>query len=268
MTTPDRTEVIRASFPGEPTAGPALARILLDQVADGTRGATLRISRPVPAFAFGRRDVVSPGYFAAVRVAAGMGLPGIERISGGRATAYTDRTVVLGFTVPAREPARTTTARFEWVAGLVAGTLGDLGAEALVGELEGEYCPGRFSVNLGGEIKVAGLGQRMIPGAAHVGVVLTIGGSGELRRMLIPIYRALGLEWNPGTAGSVSDRLPDISVERFESALLGRLGRRTELIDRDLDSATKAAALEAAPDFGSPAAPSSGDSGRGSGREG
>lgn len=251
MNTPDRIDVIRASFPGDPAAGPALARVLLEQVASGGRGATLRISSPPEALAFGRRDVVGPGYRAAVRAAADLGFPGIQRISGGRATAYTNRTVVLGFTIPSREPARSTIARFEWVAGLVAGTLGDLGLDASIGEIEGEYCPGRYSVNLGGEIKVAGLGQRMIPGAAHVGVVLTVGGSDELRCVLVPVYRELGLEWIPETAGAVTDRLPGTSSEDFESTLVARLRRESEIVDRDLDPETEAAALAAAPDFAS-----------------
>lgn len=252
MIDPDRIEVIRASFPDVPAAGPSLARILLDRVATGRQGFTLRISRPGPAVAFGRRDAVSPGYTAAARTAAELGHPGIERISGGRATAYTDQTVVLGFTIPAREPARTTTDRFEWVASLVAGSLDDLGADSFVGEIEGEYCPGRYSVNLGGEVKVAGLGQRMIPGAAHVGVVLAIGGADELRRTLVPVYRELGLGWRPETAGAVADRVPGISVEGFESALLQRLRRNSDLIDSDLDPETKTAALAAAPGFMSP----------------
>lgn len=254
---PERIEVVNASFPGRPAAGPALARLLLDQVATGLRGATLRISRPSAAVAFGRRDVVGPGYRAAARAGADLGYPGIERISGGRATVYTDRTAVLGFTIPAREPARSTTERFEWVAGLVAGTLADMGVDAIVGELEGEYCPGRYSINLGGEIKVAGLGQRMIPGAAHVGVVLTVGGAAELRGVLTPVYRELGLEWRPETAGAVSDRLPEVSVDDFESALLARLRRETDPVLAELDPETESAALAAAPGFASPGGPAS-----------
>lgn len=252
MTAPGRLDVVRASFPEIPAAGPALARMLLDQVASGERAATLRVSNPGPAVAFGRRDTVSPGYRGAVETAADLGHPGIERISGGRATAYTDRTVVLGFTLPARNPAQSTTERFEWVAGLVADALGSLGVEAVIGEIEGEYCPGRYSISLGGDVKVAGLGQRMIPGAAHVGVVLTIGGSEELREVLVPVYRELGLNWDPGTAGAVSDRLPGVTETDFEEAFLAVLGRWTDRNDRELDPETRSAAVAAAPAFASP----------------
>lgn len=255
MTIPTGIEVLRASFPADPAAGPALARLLLDQVASGIRGATLRISRPGQAVAFGRRDTVSPGYRAAAAAAAVLGHPGIERISGGRATAYTGETLVLGFTVPSREPARGTTGRFEWVAGLTAAALRSLGAEASVGEIEGEYCPGRYSVSIGGpegRVKVAGLGQRMIPGAAHVGVVLTVTGSEELQEVLIPVYRELGLEWRPETAGAITDLLPEATVGDLETTLLGRLRRDSDVREVDLDPETVTAAIAAADRFRSP----------------
>jgi octanoyl-[GcvH]:protein N-octanoyltransferase len=255
VTIPTGIEVLRASFPADPAAGPALARLLLDQVARGTRGATLRISRPGPAVAFGRRDAVSPGYLAAASAAAALEHPGIERISGGRATAYTRGTLVIGFTIPSREPARGTTGRFEWVAGLTAEALRALGADAAVGEIEGEYCPGRYSVSIGGpegRLKIAGLGQRMIPGAAHVGIVLTVSGSEELREVLTPVYRELGLDWRPETAGSVSDVIPGASVDDLERALVARLGRYSELREVELDRETETSALSAAVGFRSP----------------
>ena len=42
--------------------------------------------------------------------------------------------------------------------------LGRLGVDARVGEVPGEYCPGAFSVNARGRIKLAGVGQRLISG--------------------------------------------------------------------------------------------------------
>lgn len=252
MMPPEQFEVIRASFRDRPAAGPALARHLLDQVAGGQRPATLRLARPGRAVAFGRRDVVSPGYRAAAAEAVRSGHPGIERISGGRATAYTSETLVLGFTVPAREPARQTTGRFEWASRVVADSLIALGADALVGEIEGEYCPGRYSVNLGGRTKVAGLGQRMIPGAAHLGVVLTVGGAEEVRATLTPVYRDLGIAWRPETAGAVSERIPGATLDDVEDAILGRLRRDSDLIDHQLDAESRAAALSSASRFTSP----------------
>ena len=71
-------DLIRTSFTAEPATGPALARILLDQVAAGVRGPTLRLARTGPAVAFGRRDTVSRHYREASTLAADLGHPGIE----------------------------------------------------------------------------------------------------------------------------------------------------------------------------------------------
>ena len=57
--------------------------------------------------------------------------------------------------------------RFERLGGVIVRALRGLGVDARVGEVEGEYCPGAWSVNARGQIKLAGIGQRMIAGAAH-----------------------------------------------------------------------------------------------------
>ena len=237
-------DLIRTSFVEEPATGPALARTLLDQVAAGRREASLRVARTGPAVAFGRRDVVSPRYRDAAAVAAGLGHPGIERLSGGRATAYAGETLVLGVTLPDREPARRTVERFEWVAGTVCSGLGKLGLAVEIGRLAGEYCPGDYSVILDGKKKVAGLGQRMIPGAAHVGVVITVSGSSQLREVLDPVYEALGLEWDPTTAGALDDRRGGIDLESVERALIGAFEREVGIEERELDPATSLLARE------------------------
>lgn len=255
-------DLIRTSFTDDPAIGPALARILLGQVAAGQRGPTLRIARTGPAVAFGRRDTVSPGYREAAEIAAELGHPGIERLSGGRATAYVHETLVLGITLPDREPALRTAERFDWVAGTVADALGRLGFAPAIGPLPGEYCPGDHSINLEGRVKVAGLGQRMIPGAAHVGVVLALSGPDQLRDILVPVYRALGIDWDPSTVGSLADLGPGPTAE-FEAvseAITAAFGRQRELVERDLDPATEAEAAETATAYRSPA-PVAGDHG-------
>ena len=245
-------DLIRTSFTAEPATGPALARILLEQVASGGRVATLRLARTGPAVAFGRRDTVSPAYGEASSVAAELGHPGIERLSGGRATAYVGETLVLGVTLPDREAARHTLQRFDWVSGVVVSALDRLGLDASVGRLPGEYCPGDHSIILAGERKVAGLGQRMIPGAAHVGVVLTVSGGDRLREVLDPVYRALGLDWNPATAGALAEGQAGLGPESVEEALIEAFGQEVELRERDLDPGTLDLARERSADYLSP----------------
>ena len=174
---PSGWQLLREGFPDRPEIGPALSRTLLSQVASGQRPATVRLSRPGRVVAFGRRDVVSPGYRAAVEAAAESGFPGMERLSGGRAAAFTEGALSLTLTLPDPRPAERTGQRFEEWTGLVRDAFRDLGADARIGAVPAEYCPGDFSVNAEGRIKLAGVGQRMVKGAAHVGFVILVSGS-------------------------------------------------------------------------------------------
>ncbi|MGI8945441.1 MAG: hypothetical protein ACR2GL_04280, partial [Thermoleophilaceae bacterium] len=57
------------SFPGDAALDTAVSRALMLRVAAGELPETLRISRPGPIVAFGKRDVVCEGYPQAVRAA-------------------------------------------------------------------------------------------------------------------------------------------------------------------------------------------------------
>lgn len=245
-------ELLRDTWPERPEMGPALSRVLMDQVATGRRGPTVRLSRPGRVVAFGRRDCVSPGYAAAAAAARARGFGAMERIAGGRAAAYTEGTLSLTITMPDDTPARRTSARFEFAAGLARDALLDLGVDARVGEVEGEYCPGAFSVNAGGRRKLVGIGQRMIRGAAHIGFVIAVRDAGAVRAVLEPVYAALDLEWNPETVGAVDQDLQSVEIEQVEHALLDRLGRDARLSESVIDPETEALASEAAPRFRSP----------------
>ena len=82
----------------------------------------------------------------------------------------------IGHAVPDDEPRAGIHARFERTAGRLAAALARLGVDARVGEVAGEYCPGRYSVNARGAVKLAGIGQRVVGGGSHTGVVLVVEG--------------------------------------------------------------------------------------------
>jgi lipoate-protein ligase A len=108
-----------------------------------------------------------------------------------------------------------------------------------VGEVAGEYCPGAYSVNARGASKIAGIGQRMIRGGAHVGGVVVASGSEEIRRVLVPVYEALGLEWDPATAGSVADEIGrEVDAEEVAGAVIAELDGRYELHEAEVDPET------------------------------
>jgi octanoyl-[GcvH]:protein N-octanoyltransferase len=245
-------ELLREAFPDRPETGPALSRILLDQVAAGERPATVRLSRPGRVVAFGRRDIRADGYGDAVSSARASGFGAMERITGGRVAAYSEGTLSLTLTIPDEEPAMRTNRRFEDAATIARDAFGDLGIDARIGEVPGEYCTGDFSVNARGQAKLAGIGQRMIKGAAHVGFVIVVSGSELLREVLDPVHDALGLEWNPETVGAAEDEVQGLGLGAVEAALLGRLEATYDLRPTILDPDTLRRAGERAVGFRSP----------------
>ena len=125
------------------------------------------------------------------------------------------------------------------MAGLVDNALRQLGVDARVGEIPGEYCPGAYSVNARGASKLGGIGQRMIRGGAHVGGVVVVSDAALVREVLIPVYEALELDWDPATAGSVADELGrEVELDEVEGALIAALGSRYELEEGELDEET------------------------------
>jgi hypothetical protein len=135
---------------------------------------------------------------------------------------------------------------------VVAAALQRLGTDARVGEVPGEYCPGEFSVNIGGSLKVMGVGQRLARRAAHIGGVIVVENAGKVRDVLVPVYAALGLEWNPIAAGAVADAVPGASVGRVTRALEVELGGLRALEPAELDAATLELAASLIPDHLSP----------------
>ncbi len=230
--------MIRQGFPQRPAFGTAVSEAILMRVAGGELPSTLRLHRPKRELAFSKQDRAAPGFEAAVRAARAAGFEPVVRLAGGRAAAFHEGTLAFAWASPAQRPVAGTGERFEWLAGVITRALAGLGVDARAGEVPGEYCPGAWSVNARGEVKLAGIGQRLIRGGAHAGGVLVVTGSALLRTALEPVYEALDLDWDPRTAGSVEDEVPGIGVEDAERAILAELGRELELVEATIDSTT------------------------------
>ena len=84
-------------------------------------------------------------------------------------------------------------------------------------------------------VKLVGIGQRLVAGGAHVGGVIVVGDSGRLRDLLVAVYDALALGWDPATVGSIEDEIGPISLDAVEDAILAELGRDAELLPGELD---------------------------------
>lgn len=235
----DELRLIRHSLPDRPELSTAISRTILRRVAAGELPPTIRIHRPGDEVAFGRQDLASPGYERAAAAARAAGFAAVERLAGGRAAVFHSGTIAIARAYSDPQPPKRTYARFEEMADLIAGALRGLGVEARVGEVPGEYCPGAYSVNARGATKLAGIGQRMIRGGAHLGGVVVASGGGEIARVLDPVYEALELDWDPATSGSVSDELGrEVDPGELEEALIAELARSYELVDAGLDEET------------------------------
>jgi octanoyl-[GcvH]:protein N-octanoyltransferase len=229
---------------GQPHLDTAISHAVLERVAAGELGATFRLRAAEPVLAFGKQDANSPGFPRAVAAARAAGFAPVLRLAGGRAAVFHEGTLAFAHATPDERPTRGTRERFERTGEWLVAALRRLGVDARVGEVPGEYCPGAFSVNAGGRIKLAGVGQRLIAGAAHLGGVLVVRDTAAVRDVLIPVYDALGLDWDPATTGSVEDEVPGVSVEEVIEAIVAELGERYELHEGDFDGETLARAHE------------------------
>jgi lipoate-protein ligase A len=224
-----RAQLLEGRAGEDPVLDLALATALLGQVASGRRGPVIRVYRPAPTVAFGRRDSFLEGFERAAAAATSAGFTPAIRSAGGRAAAYHSECLVIDELVPAGDAMAEVDARFAAEAESQAQALRDLGIDARVGEVPGEYCPGRFSVNARGETKLIGAAQRIVSGAWLFSTVVVVGARAPVRAVLEQVYAALGLDWDPASVGSIADELPGATVEQVQAALLAPVARRYRL---------------------------------------
>jgi octanoyl-[GcvH]:protein N-octanoyltransferase len=244
--------LLRDSFEDDPALDTAVSRALMLRVAAGELPETLRIARPGAFVAFAKRDAVAAGYRNALAAAREAGFEAVLRLAGGRAAIFHEGTIELGHARPDADPRPGIHERFESTADRIAAALRSLGVDARVGEVPGEYCPGRYSVNARGEAKLAGIGQRVVAGGSHTGVVLVVSGEDRIKHVLGPVYEALELPWRPEATGSVTAEDGAIDWDQVADALVEEYARHYDLADAALDGETLALARRLAPEHRPP----------------
>ncbi len=205
---------------------------LLAEVKAGRRDAMLRLYRPEPTVAFGQRDTRLPGFAAAEQASRTNGFVPAVRRAGGRAAAYHRGTLIVDHIQRQDDAIAGAKARFGFFGELFARALQSLGVDAGVGEIPGEYCPGEYSVygrKASVSIKLVGTAQRVVSGAWLFSSVIVVENSAPIRQVLIDCYSALGLDWDPSTAGAAEDLLPGLTVEDVEAAILEAYTQHTQL---------------------------------------
>lgn len=202
----------------DPIAELAFARVVLESVKHGRRGATLRMYRPAPTVAFGARDRFLPGFSAAVEAARDHGFTPALRSLGGRAAAYHRGSLVIDHIEPSDAFIKDTTARFTGFGQDYVEVLRRIGIDARLGEIPGEYCPGEHSVNVAGRIKAIGTAQRVVSGAWLFSSSVIVEDPNPIRSVLTDVEAALGIEWDPATGGSISEVHPEVTIDTVTEA--------------------------------------------------
>ena len=237
---------VRESSPRSPALEVAVSHALIERVDARTLGPVLRVYRPAPTLAFGRLDTLRPGFPAAAAAARAHGFEPVVRAPGGHAVAYHEGCLVVDELLPHADPIAGLQQRFRRSAETLAEALRELGVDSRVGRIAGEFCPGEYTVNARGAVKLVGSAQRVIRHASLLAASIAVTDAAPLRAVLEDVYAALELEWNPATAGGVGDEVP-VGLDSVERAVVGAYARRDELDAGRIDPATLAlaAALEA-----------------------
>jgi len=232
-----RISLVTDSYPAVPGLDTTLARALLQSVSAGSSGETFRIYSPGRVMAFGKRDTVTPGFLEAAAAARDHGYVPLVRLAGGRAAVFHEGTLAFGWTTPVEDPRSGIQDRFMALSELMVRVFSRLGVASAVGEIPGEYCPGRFSVHHSGNRKVMGVGQRLAQTAAHVGGVIVVTGADDINEVLHPVYEALGVEFTTTATGALTDLVPEITITSVVAAIVAELEALGEVSRATLSSA-------------------------------
>ena len=218
-----------------PEDGFGLQQAVLEEVAAQQRGPTALMwtsSRYVGAT---RQETRLPGFAAATEAATGLGFPVLVRNSGGGAVAANRGSLSFSLTFPVADLRHGLYERYAEGLDLISSALRRVGVEAEGGEVEGEFCPGAYSVRSGGPwgIKHAGLAQRVTRRSARLEALVLVSETDELKAVLERVYSLLGLPFRPESLGDlpadVSRVIKALSDEvrgRYHMKR-GRIGKRT-----------------------------------------
>lgn len=208
-----------------PEDGFGLQQAILEEVAGGTRGPTALMWSSNRYVGATRLETRLPGFGEAVRLAERAGFPVLVRNSGGGAVAANRGSLSFSITYPVDDLRHGLYERYAEGVDLVAAALRRVGVAAESGEVEGEFCPGAYSVRSGGPsgIKHAGLAQRVTRRAARLEALILVQQTTEVAYVLESFYDTLEL---PFRAASVADITA--SIPRIIEALAAKIGERYE----------------------------------------
>lgn len=206
-----------------------------------------------PTVAFTARDLRSPGIVRATAIARENGFVAAVRSPGGKMVAYDAGAVVVDHLAAASAGAESGSALFAQNAAQHARVLAEVGRavggpelDTRVGEVPGEYCPGEFSVNVGGVVKVLGSAQRIVRQGSLFSTVIQVSLSPAVREVITEVSAALGYDLAAASMGGLADFAPGLSAADVAAALRTDYRARFHLVDTTLPEHALAAARAAA----------------------
>ena len=199
-----------------------------------------------PTVAFSGRDLRSPGIAAATEVARAAGFEPVVRSPGGRMVAYDSGAVVIDHldrTTGIRHAGSATFAANAESHVRVLRGLGDV--DARVGEVDGEYCPGEYSINVGGTAKVVGSAQRVTATGSLFSTVVQVAVSDRVRAVITDVSEALGYDLRTSSIAGMADYEPGLTAEEVAAAFAADYRGRLGLTDGEMPAGVVAHASSA-----------------------
>ena len=229
-----KIQLIKKSYTSTPTIETAISKIILDDASSKNSPEILRFFEPRNLVAFSPRDSGKSGFKNAVNITYENSFDPVLRLSGGKAALFHMGTIGFAWTIPDDNPKANVCERFEEISLRIKESLISIGIDAHVGEIDGEYCPGRYSVNARRKIKLMGVGQRIAKYASHIGGVINVSNSNVTRKILTKIYKELDYEWISSTAGSIEDEIGEITNSEIISILINKFSEYYSLEETTL----------------------------------
>ncbi|SDO38544.1 Lipoate-protein ligase A [Lentzea jiangxiensis] len=201
-----------------------------------------------PTVAFSGRDLRSPGIADATEVARAAGFETVVRSPGGRMVAYDSGAVVIDHLDRTTDIRHAGSATFAANAGSHVRVLRDLGdVDARIGEVDGEYCPGEHSINVGGTAKVVGSAQRVTATGSLFSTVVQVVVSDRVRAVITDVSEALGYDLRRSSIAGLADYAPALTAEEVAAAFAADYRSRLSLTGGPLPAEVAAHAAKALP---------------------
>jgi octanoyl-[GcvH]:protein N-octanoyltransferase len=218
-----------------PEDGFGLQQVVLEEVASGERGPTALIWTSSRYVGVTRPETRLPGFDKAVEAAQSLGFPVLVRNSGGGAVAANEGSISFSLTFPVEDLRHGLYERYAEGVDLVAAAIRRTGVAAEGGEVEGEFCPGAYSVRSGGPrgIKHAGLAQRVTRRAARIEALILVSSTAELVEVFERFYAALRLPFRRESIGDLPANVPQV-IEALAAEVRVRYGGKAVAAGGDL----------------------------------